>query len=76
MPNGKLYSVQLNIANTSDGRFILYDINKISELGIDTMLADKKSAASQHSKFTKNSVSQNSEKSSGNAKYSLSEVLI
>lgn len=51
MPNGKIYSVQLNIANTADGRKILYDINKISECGLDTMLVDEASTASQNSQF-------------------------
>ncbi len=51
MPNGKIYSVQLNIANTADGRKILYDINKISECGLDTMLVDETSTASQNSQF-------------------------
>ena len=48
----------------------IWCLNKISKLGIDTMLADKKSAASQHSKFAENSVPQNYEKSNGNEKYS------
>lgn len=73
MPNGKLYSVQLNIANAADGRYILYDINKISELGIDSMLVDEKSTASQNSKFAENSLPQNSEKSSEKRQYSLSD---
>lgn len=36
----KIYSVLLNIAHTKDGRNILYDINKIKELGVDTVLAE------------------------------------
>lgn len=40
LSNRKIYSVTLNIAHTKDGRNILYDINKISELGVDTVLTN------------------------------------
>lgn len=66
MPNGRIYSVQLNIANTKDGRLILYDINKISEIGIDSVLADENavhadsSAASQNPNSAKGRLTQKS----------------
>ena len=57
--------MQLNIANTKDGRLILYDINKISEIGIDSVLADENavhadsSAASQSPNSAKGRLTQN-----------------
>ena len=35
---GKIYSVTLNIAKSKDGRNILYDINKINEVGYGDVL--------------------------------------
>ena len=57
---GKLYSVTLNIAKSKDGRNILYDINKINEVGYGVVLSNAKGKRSSHinPNFVTNSISQ------------------
>ena len=57
---GKLYSVTLNIAKSKDGRNILYDINKINEVGYGDVLSNAKGKRSSHinPNFVTNSISQ------------------
>ncbi len=57
---GKLYSVTLNIAKSKDGRNILYDINKINEVGYGVVLSNAKGKRSSHinPNFVNNSISQ------------------
>lgn len=57
---GKLYSVTLNIAKSKDGRNILYDINKINEVGYGVVLSNAKGKRSSHinPNFINNSISQ------------------
>ena len=59
---GKIYSVTLNIAKSKDGRNILYDINKINEVGYGDVLSNAKGKRSSHinPNFVTNSISQNS----------------
>ena len=59
---GKIYSVTLNIAKSKDGRNILYDINKINEVGYGDVLSNAKVKRSSHinPNFVTNSISQNS----------------
>lgn len=62
--NKKIYSAELNIANTKDGRKILYDINKIKEV-------DDGAVASKGSHITSTSNNSISKKSNDVKKYSL-----
>ena len=57
---GKIYSVTLNIAKSKDGRNILYDINKINEVGYGDVLSNAKGKRSSHinPNFVTNSISQ------------------
>ena len=57
---GKIYSVTLNIAKSKDGRNILYDINKINEVGYGDVLSNAKGKRSSHinPNFVNNSISQ------------------
>lgn len=77
---GKIYSVTLNIAKSKDGRNILYDINKINEVGYGVVLSNAKGKRSSHinPNFVTNSISQNSknvntknDESSNDIKYSM-----
>ena len=45
---GKIYSITLNIAKSKDGRNILYDINKINEVGYGDVLSNAKGKRSSH----------------------------
>ena len=77
---GKLYSVTLNIAKSKDGRNILYDINKINEVGYGVVLSNAKGKRSSHinPNFVTNSISQSennvntkNDESSNDIKYSM-----
>lgn len=77
---GKLYSVTLNIAKSKDGRNILYDINKINEVGYGVVLSNAKGKRSSHinPNFVNNSISQSennvntkNDESSNDIKYSM-----
>ena len=77
---GKLYSVTLNIAKSKDGRNILYDINKINEVGYGVVLSNAKGKRSSHinPNFVTNSISENrnnvntkNDESSNDIKYSM-----
>lgn len=77
---GKLYSVTLNIAKSKDGRNILYDINKINEVGYGDVLSNAKGKRSSHinPNFVTNSISQSennvntkNDESSNDIKYSM-----
>ena len=77
---GKLYSVTLNIAKSKDGRNILYDINKINEVGYGVVLSNAKGKRSSHinPNFVTNSISENrnnvntkNDESSNDLKYSM-----
>lgn len=77
---GKLYSVTLNIAKSKDGRNILYDINKINEVGYGVVLSNAKGKRSSHinPNFINNSISQSennvntkNDESSNDIKYSM-----
>ena len=77
---GKLYSVTLNIAKSKDGRNILYDINKINEVGYGDVLSNAKGKRSSHinPNFVTNSISENrnnvntkNDESSNDIKYSM-----
>ena len=77
---GKIYSVTLNIAKSKDGRNILYDINKINEVGYGDVLSNAKGKRSSHinPNFVNNSISQSennvntkNNESSNDIKYSM-----
>ena len=77
---GKIYSVTLNIAKSKDGRNILYDINKINEVGYGDVLSNAKGKRSSHinPNFVTNSISQSennvntkNDESSNDIKYSM-----
>jgi len=77
---GKIYSVTLNIAKSKDGRNILYDINKINEVGYGDVLSNAKGKRSSHinPNFVTNSISENrnnvntkNDESSNDIKYSM-----
>lgn len=77
---GKIYSVTLNIAKSKDGRNILYDINKINEVGYGDVLSNAKGKRSSHinPNFVNNSISQSknnvntkNDESSNDIKYSM-----
>ena len=77
---GKIYSVTLNIAKSKDGRNILYDINKINEVGYGVVLSNAKGKRSSHinPNFVNNSISQSennvntkNDESSNDIKYSM-----
>lgn len=77
---GKIYSVTLNIAKSKDGRNILYDINKINEVGYGDVLSNAKGKRSSHinPNFVNNSISQSennvntkNDESSNDIKYSI-----
>lgn len=77
---GKLYSVTLNIAKSKDGRNILYDINKINEVGYGVVLSNAKGKRSSHinPNFVTSSISQSennvntkNDESSNDIKYSM-----
>ena len=77
---GKIYSVTLNIAKSKDGRNILYDINKINEVGYGVVLSNAKGKRSSHinPNFVTNSISENrnnvntkNDESSNDIKYSM-----
>lgn len=72
---GKIYSVTLNIAKSKDGRNILYDINKINEVGYGDVLSNAKGKRSSHinPNFVTNSISQseNNVNTKNDEKYSI-----
>lgn len=77
---GKIYSVTLNIAKSKDGRNILYEINKINEVGYGDVLSNAKGKRSSHinPNFVTNSISQSennvntkNDESSNDIKYSM-----
>ena len=83
---GKIYSVTLNIAKFKDGRNILYDINKINEVGYGVVLSNAKGKRSSHinPNFVTSSISQsennvNTKNNTGKGvdiKYSISDDVI
>lgn len=65
LPDGKIYEATLNIGKAKDDRKILYDINKIRQVGVTTFSAKQ---SGRNSSLTDNAnISQQSE----NVKYSL-----
>ncbi len=60
---GNIYSACLNIAKTKDGRNILYDINKISNIGHGDVPSNAKSKRGSHinPNVAKNNLSQNND---------------
>ena len=82
--HGKLYSVTLNIAKSKDGRNILYDINKINEVGYGDVLSNAKGKRSSHinPNFVNNSISESrnnvntkNDENSKNKKYAVDDIV-
>lgn len=70
---GNIYSACLNIAKTKDGRNILYDINKISNIGHGVVPSNAKSKRGSHinPSVAKNNLPQNN----NNVKHSVDDVI-
>lgn len=70
---GNIYSACLNIAKTKDGRNILYDINKISNIGHGVVPSNAKSKRGSHinPNVAKNNLPQNN----NNVKRSVNDVI-
>lgn len=70
---GNIYSACLNIAKTKDGRNILYDINKISNIGHGVVPSNAKSKRGSHinPNVAKNNLPQNNK----NVKHSVDDVI-
>ncbi|MGN0508124.1 MAG: hypothetical protein ACI4GX_02720 [Ruminococcus sp.] len=70
---GNIYSACLNIAKTKDGRNILYDINKISNIGHGVVPSNAKSKRGSHinPNVAKNNLPQNN----NNVKHSVDDVI-
>lgn len=77
--NGNIYNVTLNIAKTSDGRKILYDVNRIKKVGTGVFASVPKNGMGSHNLPTfDDTLSQNDNNVNNNIsevekKYSLSE---
>lgn len=77
---GSLYSVNIKYCKSKDGRNILYDINKIKQVGYGDVLSNAKGKRSSHinPNFVNNSISQSennvntkNDESSNDIKYSM-----